>query len=97
MTKGTMKPPYIPIVDRPEVSETFADSVISVFVDGNNFKIDLAIKRAQFRSKDMPPTIKRYTSGRVVLTTEAAVELCNNLNQLLGVMTNPPKPPLTMN
>lgn len=87
----------IPIVDRPEVSETFADSVVSVMTDASVFRIEFAVKRGHIKFKDQPPVMKKYTSARIVLTHEGAVELVNNLTNMLNAMAQASLPKGTMN
>lgn len=84
----TKKPdqPKIPRIDISEISETFSDSLGSVMVGEGIFKIELLVKRVQMLHDNAPPVLRKYTAARIVLTNEAAVELCNTLNNLLTAL-----------
>ena len=74
-------------VDRPEMPETFADSVHSLVFDGQTFRIDLAVTRIE-QSGAKPGAAKgrRYTACRLVLPPKAALELTQKLNGMLKAM-----------
>ena len=54
-------------VDLPECVETFADSVNSVFFDGQTMRIEFGITRMDEMKKDQPLTGRRYPACRLVL------------------------------
>jgi hypothetical protein len=64
-------------VDRPECGETFADSVNSVFFDGQTMRIEFGITRMDDMKKDQPLTGRRYPACRLVLAPAAAIDLIN--------------------
>jgi hypothetical protein len=70
-------------VDRPEVSETFADFVQRIQFDGQTLRIELCVSRLDDqRSSSTPATGKRFPACRLVLSTGAAVDLMNKMQQI---------------
>lgn len=86
------------IIDRPDVEETFVDSIGAVIFEGQTLRIDGHITRFDRSEPTGSLTARRYTSCRLVLAPAAAVDLMNQLqriaNQLVkaGVLkqTEPP-------
>src|SRR3954453_15922672 len=89
-------------VDRPEVVETIADFVNRIQFDGQTLRFEFCVTRI----KDQPttsgggPTGTRYPACRLVLSTAAAVDLMNKMQQITaglikaGVLkADQPKPP----
>ena len=68
-------------VDRPECGETFADSINSVFFDGQTMRIEFGITRMDDMKKDQPLTGRRYPACRLVLAPAAAMDLINKMQQ----------------
>ena len=68
-------------MDRPECSETFADSINSVFFDGQTMRIEFGITRMDDMKKDQPLTGRRYPACRLVLAPAAAIDLINKMQQ----------------
>ena len=86
-------------VDRPDCSETFADSINHVYFDGQSLRIEFGITRLDDVKPNTPVTGRRYPAQRMVLTPMAAVELINRMQQVgvalaqAGVLkATPPKP-----
>lgn len=86
-------------IDRPECTETFADSVNHVYFDGQSLRIEFGITRLDDVKPNTPVTGRRLPSQRMVLTPMAAVELINRMQQVGAALTqagvlkaNPPKP-----
>ena len=73
-------------VDRPEVSETFADTIRAVSFDGQTMRIEFCITRMDEPKPPNPPTARQYPSCRLVLTANAAVELFNRLQQIMSAL-----------
>src|SRR3954454_9383195 len=71
-------------VDRPEVVETFADFVNRIQFDGQTLRFEFCVTRLE----DQPttsgggPTGTRYPACRLVLSTAAAVDLMNKMQQI---------------
>jgi hypothetical protein len=86
-------------IDRPECTETFADSVNHVYFDGQSLRIEFGVTRLDDVKPNTPVTGRRLPSQRMVLTPMAAVELINRMQQVGAALTqagvlkaNPPKP-----
>jgi hypothetical protein len=70
-------------VDRPEVSETFADFVQRIQFDGHTLRLEFAVNRLDDRrSPEGTPAGKRYPVCRLVLSAGAAVDLMNKMQQI---------------
>ena len=84
--KTEQQTPQIQQVDLPELSETFADSIDSVFFDGQTLRINFGVTR--FDQPQQPPstTARRYPCCRLVLTPRAGVELMNQIQKLMTGM-----------
>jgi hypothetical protein len=74
-------------VDRPEVSESFADSVNAVSFDGQTLRIEFGVTRFDHVSSQRPTSGRRYPATRVVLTRGAAMEMINRLQQMATAIT----------
>ena len=95
-----ISPDQIQDVDRPEVNETFADSLALSTFDGAASRLTFCVRRMQEPQPGKPPQFKKYPVCRMVLTPDATVELFNRLNQMMGalqklglVKMEPGKPP----
>jgi hypothetical protein len=95
-----ISPDQIQDVDRPEVTETFADSLALSTFDGAAARLTFCVRRMQEPQQGKPPQFKKYPVCRMVLTPDATVELFNRLNQMMGalqklglVKLEPGKPP----
>jgi hypothetical protein len=72
--------------DRPEVSETFADSSRAVTFDGQTMRIEFCTIRMDEPKPPNPPTGRQYPVCRLVLTPNAAVDLFNKLQQIMAAL-----------
>jgi hypothetical protein len=93
-------PEQVQEVDRPEIEETFADSMALSTFDGAAARLTFCVSRMQDPQAGKPAQFKRYPVCRMVLTPDATVELFNRLNQMMGalqklglVKMEPGKPP----
>jgi len=73
-------------IDRPECAETFADSIVSVFFDGQALRLEFGISRLDDRKPDAPLTARRYPACRLVLPPAAAIELINKMQQIAAAL-----------
>ena len=76
-------------VDRPNLTETFADSLETFTFNGGLLRFDLCCTRLEIPTNPNPknsPTAKKYPVARVVLPLDTAVTLFNQLNQLFGAL-----------
>lgn len=78
--------PQIQHVDIPEVTETFIDSTHGIIFDGRTFRIELCVTRLGEPEPPAPPSGRRYTACRLVMTPDAAAELANKIQQLAAAM-----------
>ena len=76
----------ITYVERPEVSETFADTIEKLSFDGQTLRMELCVTRMDDPTPPNPPTGKKYTACRLVLPPLAALDLANKLQQLVAML-----------
>src|SRR5215213_9484545 len=74
-------------VDRPDCTETFADSINNVYFDGQSLRIEFGITRLDDIKQNAPVTGRRHPAQRMVLTPMAAVELINRMQQVGAALT----------
>src|SRR5215470_18878457 len=74
-------------VDRPNVTETFADSLSGLVYDGQTLRIEFAVTTLDEMKPNAPVTGRRSPSCRLVLTPNAAVELINRIQQVASALT----------
>lgn len=77
----------IRFIDRPDLAETFADSINALLFDGQSLRIEFGVTRMDEMKQNAPMTGRRYPSCRVVLTTVAAVDLINRMQQVAAALT----------
>lgn len=75
-------------VDRPEVSEIFADIVGASFFDGNVLRLQFNIARYDDPStgKDKKPSGKIHPACRLVLPANCVPDLYHRLQQIVSLM-----------
>ena len=81
-----LPPNQVQEIDRPELTETFVDSLGNGSFDGQTARLTLSVTRLDPISPSKPPTAKRYPACRLVLPPDAVIALFNQLQQLIGVM-----------
>jgi hypothetical protein len=74
-------------IDRPELAETFADSITAMFFDGQSLRMEFGVSRVGEIKPDVPITGRRYPVCRLVLTPAAAFELINRAQQIESALT----------
>lgn len=72
-------------MERPEISETFVDSLGVVTFDGVT-RLEMCATRLDLPKPSEKPTAKRYPVCRVVMTPEATVALFNQLQNIMNVL-----------
>jgi hypothetical protein len=72
----------IAYVDRPEVSETFADSVENSGFSNGLWRFEFGVTR---KSDPKGPT-RKYPACRLVLSLQAGIDLVNQLQSLKDAM-----------
>jgi len=73
-------------VDLPSLAETFADSIDLVFFDGQTLRINFGVTRFEQPQEPGKVNASRLPACRLVLTPRAAVELMNQIQQLMARM-----------
>ena len=76
------QPPAIRYVDRPDIAETFADSITGLVFDGQSLRIEFGVTRLDDVKQNMPITGRRFPACRLVLSPAAAAELINRMQQI---------------
>jgi hypothetical protein len=78
------QPPQVQFqyVDRPDVSEIFADFVSRIQFDGQTLRFEFCVSRLDDHKPPAGPTGKRYPACRLVLSVGAAVDLMNKMQQI---------------
>lgn len=72
-------------MDRPEISETFVDSLGVVTFDGNT-RLELCATRLDPPKPPDPPTARQYPVCRLVMTPETTVALFNQLQNIMNLL-----------
>ena len=92
--------PILTYLDRHEVSETFADSLGKLTVEGFNAKLEFVVNRMDNPSPGSPPTGKAIPICRLVLPFPSMMDLHAKLGALISLMQAqglvniiPPTPP----
>ena len=78
--------PKIQYSDRPELIETFVDSVRHVTFDGATIRAELCVTRPEPTARGASLSMKRYPAARLVIRPDAAVDLFIRLQQLIAHM-----------
>ena len=87
MAEGAQQQLMLEFVDRPELVETFADSVRGVMFDGSVLRVELCVTRlAGTGAAGGQASMTRQPACRLVLTATGAVELFNQLQQVMGAL-----------
>ena len=90
--------PVFRYIDRPDCPETFADSINSLFFDGQTMRIEFGITRMDEVKPNAQMTGRRYPACRLVLPPAAAIDLINKMQQTAqalqqaGLVKPAPKP-----
>ena len=87
-TGAAKQTPVFRYVDRPDCPETFADSINSLFFDGQTMRIEFGITRMDEVKPNTPLTGRRYPACRLVLPPAAAIDLINKMQQTAQAMQN---------
>ena len=81
------RPAAIKYVDRDDMGETFADSIIGLRFDGQTLRIEFGVTRLDEIKANSPITGRRYPACRLVLPPAAAVDLINRIQQIATALT----------
>ncbi len=80
-------PATIRYVDRPELTETFADAISGLVFDGQSLRIEFAVTRLDEVKPNSPISGRRYPACRLVLPPAAAVDMINRMQQMSAALT----------
>ena len=69
-------------IDRPEIAETFADSITGLIFDGQSLRIEFGVTRLDDVKPNAPITGRRFPACRLVLPPAAAIDLINRMQQI---------------
>jgi hypothetical protein len=69
-------------VDRPDLAETFADTITGIFFDGQTLRIEFAVSRMDETKPGAPLTGHRTPTCRLVLPPAAALDLVQKMQQV---------------
>ncbi len=95
---GGVQAATIRYLDRPDIAETFSDSVTGLIFDGQTLRIEFGVTRFDEVKPNTPISGRRYPACRVVLPPAAAVDLINRMQQIAaalaqaGVVKAAPRP-----
>ncbi|HLW75139.1 MAG TPA: hypothetical protein VKT74_08735 [Gammaproteobacteria bacterium] len=78
--------PTFEYVNRPEISETFSDSIWSIGFDSSTWRIEFTVGRTENAIQGQPPKGHKFTAARLVLTPNAGIELYAKLKELIDAM-----------
>ena len=73
-------------IDRPDVTEQFADHCERVMFDGQTLRVDLAVTRYDAKEGEKRPSAQRVLASRLVLTPTAALQLHNQLARVVAAL-----------
>jgi hypothetical protein len=74
-------------IDRPDLTETFADSVTGTSYDGQTLRLEFAVTRLDDIKSGEPITGRRYPACRVVLSPAGVLDLINRIQQIAVALT----------
>ncbi|MBV8095695.1 MAG: hypothetical protein JO110_21200 [Acetobacteraceae bacterium] len=73
--------PAIRYVDRPDMAETFVDSITGLVFDGQTLRIEFGVTRLDEVKANSQITGRRYPACRLVLPAAAAADLITRMQQ----------------
>lgn len=82
MSTQTVQNLVATFVDRPELAETFGDSIKAVWFDGNTWRIEVTVTRIETPAPPQPMSSKQLPSCRLVLSAGAGLDLLNKLTEV---------------
>ena len=76
----------IQFVDKPELSETFSDSIRGLSFDGQTMRIEFCTVRLDPPKNPETRTGRQYPVCRMVLTPSAGIDLYSRLQQIIQAL-----------
>ena len=78
--------PQVEFVDRPDLAETFVDSVRHVTFDGATVRAEMCVTRFGEGAGQDTAAARQYPASRLVMRPDAAVDLFVRLQRLIALM-----------
>jgi hypothetical protein len=85
-------PPQLPVqpqltyVDRPEISETFADSLHRIWFDALQVRMEFVVNRFDDAQPGMAPTGKAMTACRLVMSLPGMIDMHEKLSAIISTL-----------
>lgn len=73
-------------IDRPEISETYADSIERISVQGPTATIEFCVTRLDEPKPAEGPSGRKYTACRLVLPMPAFIDLTQQLQRMMTLL-----------
>ena len=86
MADNQQQRPPVRHLDRPEVMEAFVDSLHRMDWDGQALRAEFCVTRLPDPGSPPGTPANRYTACRLVLTTQAVLDLYNGLRQTMTAL-----------
>ena len=87
MAESQQPPAALPFqtihVDRPEITETFADALARLTCDGAILRMEFIVNRMDDPNPPAPPTGKALTVCRIVMPLPGMIDMINKLQALI--------------
>ncbi len=71
-------------VDRPEILETYVDSLWRVYFDGQTIRMDFVINRMDDPQPQIPPSDKALTASRIVIPVIGMADMLSKLQNVVA-------------
>jgi len=78
---GQVIPTYF---DRPDVSETFVDSLEKCLFDGSVVRLEFVVNRVDQPQPPQQPAAKKLTAARIVTTVPGLLSLAGHVNSMIA-------------
>lgn len=79
-------PPQMTYVDRPEISETFVDSLGRLTFDGIHLRLEFVVNRMDDPQPPAPPTGKALTACRLVIPITGMIDMIGKLQAVMATL-----------
>ncbi len=79
-------PPKVQYTDRPDLPETFVDSIHATFFDGQTFRIEFCVTRMEEHRPPNPPVASRFPVCRLVIPPKTMIEFFNQLHGFMEAL-----------
>jgi hypothetical protein len=79
-------PEELKYVERPDVGETYVDSLQSVMYDGNSLRMEFVVHRFGSPLPNGKANNRKLTAARLVIPLGGAINLTAQLNAIMGAL-----------